>query len=122
MQTIERFVLTFVVNSLWQTTLVVVIAACCARLMRHTEARYRHIVWVASLVLGLILPLMSPGRISRHKPALKDGIDLLQARSSVSKDGGGVTEPGTQAFTPASTATIRSFGFDRVLAPRQSGA
>src|SRR5438552_408361 len=81
--------------------------------MRHTEARYRHIVWVASLVLGLILPLMSPGRIGRDKPALKDGIDLLQARSSVSKDGEGVTEPGTQAFT---SATIPSSRFDRALA------
>src|ERR1700674_813796 len=111
----DRFVLTFVINSLWQTTLVVLIAACSARLMRNTEARYQHIVWVAALVLGLVLPLMSPARTGGYKPASRERGGLVQAGSSASRKSERATEPGTQAFTPVSMAAIRSFQFDRVL-------
>src|SRR5260370_25283627 len=111
MQTMDRFVLTFVINSLWQTTLVVVIAACCARLMRNMEARYQHIVWVAALVLGLILPLTSPGRIGQHELASRDSFDLVQVKSSVSKENRPVAESGTQDFTPTRGRTVRSSWF-----------
>jgi len=116
MQTMDRFVLTFVINSLWQTTLVVLIAACCARLMRNAEACYQHIVWVAALVLGLVLPLMSPARTGGYKPASRERGGLVQAKSSAPRKSERATEPETQAFTPVSTAASRPFQFDRVLA------
>src|SRR5579872_5308972 len=63
MQRIELCVLTFLINSVWQTSLMVLMAVCCARILRKVEARHSHIMWVLALVLGLILPIMSTGRV-----------------------------------------------------------
>src|SRR6185503_4365353 len=59
METISRLALTFLLNSLWQATALVLIASCCSRLLRKAPASYRHLLWATTLALGLLLPLWS---------------------------------------------------------------
>jgi TonB family protein len=62
METISRFLLTFLLNSLWQIPLVAAVAALACRLMRNGPAAHRHAVWVAGLAAAVLLPLGSTRR------------------------------------------------------------
>ena len=66
MEMISRFLLTFLLNSLWQIPLVAAVAALACRLMRNGPAAHRHAVWVAALAAAVLLPL---GSIRREQPA-----------------------------------------------------
>jgi beta-lactamase regulating signal transducer with metallopeptidase domain len=57
METISRFVITFLANAAWQTVMVGAAAAISARLLRNGPARYNHKLWFAALVLSSLLPL-----------------------------------------------------------------
>ncbi len=60
METISSFILTFLVNSLWQVAVVAIIAAGCGRLLlRNAHARFQHVLWVLALLLSVGLPLWS---------------------------------------------------------------
>ncbi|MDQ3063123.1 MAG: M56 family metallopeptidase [Acidobacteriota bacterium] len=60
MEIISNFILTFLVNSLWQVTVVAIIAAGCGRLLlRNAHARFQHVLWVLALLLSVGLPLWS---------------------------------------------------------------
>ena len=59
METISRFLLTFLLNAAWQVTLVAAVAALTCRLMRNGPASHRHAVWVAALAISLLLPTVS---------------------------------------------------------------
>src|SRR5256714_2488544 len=58
MRNIMQAVLTFLLNSVWQIAAVALFAVLGNYLLRSVT-RYRHIVWVASLALSLLLPLIS---------------------------------------------------------------
>lgn len=57
MEPISRFMLGFLINALWQAPLIMLVASLCDRLMRNAPARFRHWLWVISLLLCLLLPL-----------------------------------------------------------------
>jgi beta-lactamase regulating signal transducer with metallopeptidase domain len=59
METISRYLLTFLLNLLWQAPLVAAVAALASRWMRNGPARHRHAVWVSALVASVLLPLTS---------------------------------------------------------------
>jgi beta-lactamase regulating signal transducer with metallopeptidase domain len=59
METIDRYLLTFLLNSLWQVPAAVLIAAVACRLMRSGPSRHRHAVCVAGLAAALLLPATS---------------------------------------------------------------
>ena len=59
MQTLSRWVLTFVLNGLWQAPLTASVAALGAYWMRRGPARYRYDLWVAALATALLLPVLS---------------------------------------------------------------
>lgn len=59
METISRYVLTFLVNSLWQPALIGALAILGCRLMAKSPAAHRHIVWTAALIASVLLPLSS---------------------------------------------------------------
>ena len=59
METIDRSVLTFFLNALWQAPLAAAVAAMACRMMRNGPARHRHAVCVAALIALLLLPLAS---------------------------------------------------------------
>lgn len=58
MRNIMQAVLTFLLNSVWQVAAVALFAVLGNYVLRSVT-RYRHIVWVASLALALLLPLIS---------------------------------------------------------------
>jgi TonB family protein len=58
MRNIMQAVLTFLLNSVWQIAAVALFAVLGNYLLRSVT-RYRHLVWVASLALSLLLPLIS---------------------------------------------------------------
>jgi beta-lactamase regulating signal transducer with metallopeptidase domain len=62
METIDRNLLTFVLNALWQVPLAAMVAALACRLMRNGPARHRHAVCVAGLIAALLLPVASMRR------------------------------------------------------------
>jgi beta-lactamase regulating signal transducer with metallopeptidase domain len=59
METISRFVITFLVNASWQVMVIGAAAACCAFLLRKSPARFCHNLWFAALALCLLVPLMA---------------------------------------------------------------
>src|SRR5579883_1257692 len=59
MKTVENFVLTFLLNALWQAPVMAAVAALACRVMRSGPARHRHAVCAAALVLALVLPAAS---------------------------------------------------------------
>jgi TonB family protein len=59
METINRCLLTFLLNSLWQIPLSAVVAALAVRLMRNGPAGHRHAVWAVALLAAFLLPLAS---------------------------------------------------------------
>ena len=59
METISRYLLTFLLNSLWQVPLVAAVAVLASRLMLNGPARYRHALWVTALLAAILLPVAS---------------------------------------------------------------
>src|SRR5689334_4338319 len=70
MNRIDGYLLTFLLNSLWQVPLAAAVAALICRAMRNGPARYRHMVWVAALAAAILLPLASTGRGRSDQPTL----------------------------------------------------
>lgn len=56
METISRAIVTLLVNSIWQVTLVAGVAAIWALVVRKTAASYQHMLWVAALAASVLLP------------------------------------------------------------------
>jgi beta-lactamase regulating signal transducer with metallopeptidase domain/tetratricopeptide (TPR) repeat protein len=63
METISRYLLTFLVNSLWQIPLVAAIAWLACRCLGKSSASQWHAVWVAALAASLLLPAASIRRV-----------------------------------------------------------
>lgn len=63
MRVIAQFLLTFVLNAAWQVALITACAALCDWLLRGTVARYRHALWVGTLLLCVCVPMLSSSRI-----------------------------------------------------------
>jgi beta-lactamase regulating signal transducer with metallopeptidase domain/cell division septation protein DedD len=59
METISRYLLTFLLNSLWQIPLIAAVGALACWLVRKGPANHRYTIWVAALCAGLLLPLAS---------------------------------------------------------------
>lgn len=62
METVSEMVSTFVVNAIWQVSVVLLIAAICSSLMKSASARHKHILWTATLMLSVSLPILSLGK------------------------------------------------------------
>ncbi|HET6205750.1 MAG TPA: M56 family metallopeptidase [Terracidiphilus sp.] len=56
MKTLELWLLEYLLNSLWQITVVFLAALLAARLVRKAGPRIEHRIWVAALVVETILP------------------------------------------------------------------
>src|SRR6185295_15261707 len=59
MKTEIQILLTFVLNALWQATLIVAFAAVADWVMRGVAPRFRHYLWVVTLFACLIIPALS---------------------------------------------------------------
>jgi len=63
MRIIAQVLLTFVLNASWQVGLITVCAALCDWLLRGTAARYRHALWVGTLLLCVCVPILSSSHV-----------------------------------------------------------
>jgi TonB family protein len=54
---LESFLLTYLLNSLWQVPLLFLAALAAARLVRPMHPRVEHRIWVGALLLQVLLPL-----------------------------------------------------------------
>ncbi len=61
MDTTSCLLVTYLVNAVWQVPTITIAAASCSRLMRRVPSEYTHRLWVAALLLGTLLPLLSIG-------------------------------------------------------------
>ena len=68
MDRISELVAGFLLNATWQIAVIALVAWICSRLLRSAAARYRHALWVASLVLSLALPLWSLLNFTGERP------------------------------------------------------
>ena len=59
METANEFVLNFLVNSTWQIAAITALAGLGAYCLRDGSAHYRHVVWIAALVLCLVAPALT---------------------------------------------------------------
>lgn len=82
---------TYVLNALWQIPIIAATAWLCVTFANRLPAKYQHAVWVAALLLGVGLPLLSlprpnmaegTGRAASVHAARKDGYDPLLEKQS----------------------------------------
>jgi thiol:disulfide interchange protein len=60
---VSEFILTFVVNSVWQVAAIFIVAAVASWLLRNGPARYRHTLWIIALIASLVVPLITVTRV-----------------------------------------------------------
>ena len=65
-----EFVLSFLLNSLWQIPAICMVTFASAYLLRNCAAQYRHVLWIVALALCLIAPLVSA---AGFRPAFPSG-------------------------------------------------
>lgn len=65
MRLLTQAVLTFLLNAFWQATLVVAFAVFADWLLRGVAARYRHVLWIVTLLACITLPLVSNSALRR---------------------------------------------------------
>ena len=63
MRTISQLLLTFLLNACWQIPLIAAFATFCDWLLRRSSARYRHLLWVAALVISFLVPAITSSRV-----------------------------------------------------------
>lgn len=71
MEKISFFILTFLLNALWQAAAITFVAAICLRLMSRISAQRRHRVWTAALLLSVALPVWSSFDFGGDSAALR---------------------------------------------------
>jgi beta-lactamase regulating signal transducer with metallopeptidase domain len=62
MISVSDFVVNYIVNATWQIMAIALVAAAGAFLLRNAPARYRHVLWLATLTACLIVPLLMATR------------------------------------------------------------
>lgn len=75
MTRLSEFLLNFLLNATWQIVAITMVAGVGARLLKNAPSRYRHTLWVASLLLSVVLPLWSmfgvqPETVRATKPGM----------------------------------------------------
>ncbi|HEY3837026.1 MAG TPA: hypothetical protein VGL72_10665 [Bryobacteraceae bacterium] len=100
METISRWLLTFLLNSLWQVAVVAGVAAMACRFLRKSPASHWHAVWVTALMLAMVLPVAS---LRQAAP-----MDDVQIATPVADAGGGVAGAATTSRLESTTATVPS--------------
>ena len=58
----SQLLLTFLLNALWQITLIASVASLGAWLLRNSFARYRHWIWATALCLAFFVPAFTSSR------------------------------------------------------------
>lgn len=119
MKILEQMLLTFLLNAAWQVALIVAFAFACDWLLSGVTARYRHFLWVATLVACLVVPVIGGVRFARETMArqsaatpdsvpptvtsriLTPGVEIA-SQSLETSDAGAATEVRKRSAVPSS--------------------
>jgi len=75
MQTINRIIVGYLLNSFWQITVIAALALLCSTFLRRAPSRYRHILWVLCLAASVLVPaatvVMQVGRAGQPENSAK---------------------------------------------------
>jgi beta-lactamase regulating signal transducer with metallopeptidase domain/cell division septation protein DedD len=113
METISRYLLTFLLNSVWQIPLAAAVAAGVCRLMRNGPASHRHAVWVAALLAAILLPVAS---VRTGEPAAPLQLALPDAPRAMAPATLAAGPPGPAPARPAPVQDGRTVSFARTTA------
>lgn len=69
MESISWYLLTFLLNSLWQIPVITCLAALAAWLLHDGPANHRHAVWVLALIASAALPIVSTSMVNSQRTA-----------------------------------------------------
>ena len=106
---ISEFILSFVLNAIWQIAVIAAVAALGSLLLRNSPARFRHTLWIFALVACFVVPLLTAtGLIPESLPTLQPTETQLPISSIP-----------TFATPTTSAASAEQSGFDLVSARRQ---
>lgn len=108
METTSNLVVHFIVNAMWQASILSAIGAICARLMRNAAARHKHILWTAALILSVALPILSVCNYRADNFSFGFRLPFVNNRSDVS--GGG--QPNGQETAADEFAVKSGSGLD----------
>src|ERR1051325_2127527 len=106
METISRFLVTFLLNAVWQIPLVAAVAWLACRLLRRSPAAHLHAIWVAALLAAIVLPVASlrpvhPAPAPQITVSLPEpGLAPAAAPLATAKAAGSSRRARTVAFTP----------------------
>jgi len=83
METMNRELLTFLANSLWEVPLMAGAACLVSLAMRGSPARHRHAMWIVAMFASLALPLASVdwGRRDMKIPHLVPGAPVITSEA-----------------------------------------
>ncbi len=86
METLSRWVLTYLANAVWQVGVVAAAAALADLLLRRAPSRTRHAVWFIALAVAALLPLRSltaQAGLTEQERVKEEAAAPAQARSAV---------------------------------------
>ncbi len=118
METISRYLLTFLLNSIWQVPLILLVAFLVNRILGGGPPSHRHLVWVMALVASVAVPLASVRRGTVSQP-----VKLTAAfdRPAVSSAAASVA-PAPSTAASARPQTVRNISLARSTAWALLGA
>src|SRR5438105_2071281 len=114
METISRYLVTFLLNSLWQISSVAAVAMLARLVMRRGPAAYQHTVLVAAMIASIALPLTSV-RPREPGPAMQFRVSSPEARAALSH-ALPAPRPPLGRLNPVRPQVTRSIGFSYPMA------
>ncbi len=82
MTRISELLLNFVINAAWQVPVIFAVAALGSFCLRNAAPRYRHGLWLATLILSVVGPLWTITQFSPAAALISSTINLTQSTSS----------------------------------------
>ena len=77
METINRMIVGYLLNSVWQVTVIAALAFLCSTFVRRAPGRYRHILWVLCLVASVLVPAATVVMQVRARGKAVDGAPVF---------------------------------------------
>src|SRR5436190_17142358 len=77
----SHLLLNFLLSACWQTLLIATVASFCARLLRDSSARHRHLVWVAALILSFLVPAITCARLLFVTPNQSTPVQMVNIQN-----------------------------------------
>jgi TonB family protein len=98
MRFLEQVLLTFLLNAAWQVALIVAFGLVCDWLLCDVAARYRHFLWVATLIACFAVPVFSCVRFARETLSRQSSATETSVRPTVTSR---ILTPGVEIATQA---------------------